>query len=112
LEGGDEKDMILRIQQGGEKIMYAPEVIVDHIIPPSRTTIDYVKGLATGVGTSERKRIRKEGFSEVLYKVYQETIKSAGTLVLATSYLIQGQPKKASILVRFRYWVISGLFSG
>ncbi len=112
LEGGDEKDMILRAQRGGAKVMYAPKVQVDHVIPPSRTTMEYVKGQAIGVGTSERKRITKEGTSEIIFKVFQEIVKSAASVALWFKYMLEGKSIKANTIVRFRYWVLRGLVSG
>ncbi len=108
LEGGDEKEVFLRLKKGREKIYYVPKVAVHHIIPPHRVQIDYVKGLAKGVGASERKRLSKSGWMEIVNKIVSETIKIGGTLVLALVYLLRLQLSKATMLVRFRFWVLKG----
>ncbi len=108
LEGGDEKEFFLRLKKGKEKIYYVPQVAVRHIIPPHRVQIDYVKGLAKGVGASERKRLSKSGWLEVLDKIVGETIKIVGTPLLSLKYLLLGENAKASMLIQFRIWVLMG----
>lgn len=109
LEGGDEKDMILRAKKQGFRAFYAPFVIVDHIIPPHRVELEYIKGLALGVGRHERTRLKPEGFGRLFKKWLEEIIKIAGTLVLATMFSLKGQFSKSKMLIRFRYWVVKGL---
>lgn len=112
LEGGDEKEMFFRLKRGHEKIYYVPQVSVRHIIPPHRVEVSYIKGLALGVGASERKRIKKSGLKEVFIKFVSESIKTAGTIILALGFLLQlKHPAKAIMLIRFRYWVVYSLIS-
>lgn len=111
LEGGDEKDLIFRLRQGKELIYYSPEVCVDHIIPAKRTQNEYIKGLAVGVGTSEKKRLKKLPKSATFRKAIDEAIKVIGTLVLALLYYIRLEFEKANMLIKFRLWVIKGYMS-
>lgn len=112
LEGGDEKDMIFRLKAAGGKVHYVPTVEVDHIIPPKRITMEYVRGLATGVGRHERKRLKQEGPLALLIKWVLELVKIGGTLLLFITYLVKGQAIKGITLVKFRYWVVKGLLGG
>lgn len=112
LEGGDEKDMIFRLKSSGGKVHYVPTVEVDHIIPPHRITLDYVRGLATGVGRHERKRLKQEGIGSLVIKWGLEIVKIGGTLMLALYYSSKGQKIKGDILIKFRFWVIRGLLGG
>lgn len=109
LEGGDEKEVFIRLKKNKEEIHYVPNVVVDHIIPAKRTTMEYVKGLAIGVGTSERKRLAGKALSEKLSKALSESIKIAGTMVLFLLYLLRFRFQAAILLIRFRYWVLKGL---
>jgi glycosyltransferase involved in cell wall biosynthesis len=109
LEGGDEKEMVLRAKKNGFRAFYAPNVIVDHIIPPHRVDIQYVKGLAIGVGKHERTRLKLEKPGSLTKKWLSELIKVGGTFVLAIGYMLKLEFDKATMLVRFRYWVIKGL---
>lgn len=110
LEGGDEKEVFLRMKEENELILYAPDVVVDHIIPPKRTELSYIKGLAVGVGTSEKRRLAKASVTVKLSKVFSETKKLLGTMVLFVFYAIQFRFQAAVMLLRFRFWVISGFF--
>ena len=109
LMGGEEKDLFERIRQQGGNIYYFPDVVVQHVIPPSRTTKDYVKRLGEGVGCSER--IRTLGVSRWKYvkRLFSELVKWGGTLVLWLGFALKGQFEKGNILFTFRRKVTSGL---
>ena len=111
LEGGDEKDLIYRLRQGNELIYYSPDVCVDHVIPEKRTQNEYIRGLAIGVGTSEKKRLKTLPKAATFRKVIDESVKVTGTLVLALLYYIRLEFDKANMLIKFRLWVIKGYLS-
>ena len=110
LEGGDEKDIFLKLHKSGAKVLYDPDVKVTHIIPESRLKLTYIKGLAVGVGSSERKRLKHTGIYQQTYKILSELIKIAGTGVLFFSFLFKRKVAAAKMLVIFRFWVITGYF--
>ncbi|WKK79850.2 glycosyltransferase [Marivirga arenosa] len=110
LEGGDEKEVFLRLKREKEEIHYVPQVKVDHIIPERRLSMEYIKGLGVGVGTSEKRRVVKSGLAEVIKKFISETIKVGGTLVLFFLYSLQGKFAQAWMLLKFRFWVLKGYF--
>ena len=112
LEGGDEKDVIHRLRQIGGKIFYEPRVIVDHIIGEHREKMDYIKAMGIGVGTSERTRIKEEGTSWAIKKVIEESFKWGATFLLFCYYLLTLKPIKGWTLVKFRYWINTGLVFG
>ena len=109
LMGGEEKDLFERIRQQGGLIYYFPDVVVNHVIPPTRTTKDYVKRLGEGVGRSER--IRTLGVSKWKYlkRLFSELVKWGGTAILWLSFALKGQFEKGNILFTFRRKVTSGL---
>lgn len=111
LEGGDEKDVFARLKKNNEAIYYNPAVVVNHIIPDKRLTDKYIKGLAIGVGTSEKKRFSGKSFSDKSKRFIDEFIKIAATGVLSIYFLILIQPKKSLMLIKFRIWVIKGFMS-
>jgi len=110
LEGGDEKEMFIRMRKGDEQIWYVPQVMAKHIIPPHRVEKPYIKGLAIGVGASERKRLSNESFNVILNKAFSELIKTSATFALSVFYTLKGRSSKGIMLIKFRYWVISGYF--
>lgn len=109
LMGGEEKDLFERIRNHGGSIYYFPDVVVHHVIPPTRTTKEYIMRMGEGVGKSER--IRTLGVSRWKYlkRLFLELIKWGGTLVLWLGFAITGQVEKGNILVTFRWKVTSGL---
>jgi len=109
LEGGEEKDLFNRLKKGNEEIHYVPNVIVDHIIPPKRTNIEYIKAMALGVGISERKRLMGKPFSEKVGKLLSESVKIGGSIVLFVFYFLSFRFQAALLLLRFRYWVLMGM---
>lgn len=109
LMGGEEKDLFERIRQQGGNIYYFPDVAVQHVIPPSRTTIDYVKRLGEGVGMSERIRTLAVSKWKYLKRLLSELVKWGGTIALWVISVFQGKPAKGRSLVLFRRHVTKGL---
>ena len=109
LMGGEEKDIFERIRQQGGNIYYFPDVVVQHVIPPSRTTKDYVKRLGEGVGRSERIRTLGESKGKYLKRLFSELVKWGGTIVLWLGFALKGQFGKGNILFTFRSKVTKGL---
>ena len=110
LERGDEKYIFLKLHNSGAKVLYDPDVKVTHIIPESRLQLTYIKGLAVGVGSSERKRLKSSGIYQKTHKILSELIKIAGTGVLFFAFLLKRKVAAAKMLVAFRFWVITGYF--
>lgn len=111
LEGGDEKEFAIRLKRGNERLVYAPDVKADHIIPHKRIEMWYIKGLAIGIGHSEQRRLKKEPFFEILKKSFSEIIKIGGTFVIAFIYSLKGHFAKAWMLIKFRYWITTGFLT-
>ena len=109
LMGGEEKDLFERIQMQGGTIYYFPDVVVQHVIPPARTTKDYVKRLGEGVGRSERIRTLSISKWKYLKRLISELVKWCGTTVLWLGFALKGQFEKGNILFIFRRKVTSGL---
>ncbi len=108
LEGGDEKEMIYRLRKEKCEIFYYPDMHVYHIIPDSRLSEEYIMGQAIGVGISEKKRLKNRPAIDWIYKILNESIKIAGTVILALRYLLTGKFEKGFMLIRFRFWVLKG----
>ncbi len=106
LEGGDEKDLFFKLKEYNMLIQYHPKVFVEHIIGKNRTTENYVKGLAVGVGSSEKKRLKG---GKLLLKWGDEMIKLGGSMILFVLYAIRLRFSAALMLIKFRFWVIKGL---
>jgi hypothetical protein len=108
--GGEEKDIFSRLKALGMKIYYFPDIHVEHVIPPSRTTREYVMRAGKGVGMSEQMRCRKIGKSALMKRYFSELVKWCGTMIIWAGYLITLKPKAGNIIVAFRWNVSKGLF--
>lgn len=107
LIGGEEKDYFNRIKAQQGKIYYLPEIAVQHCIPPSRTTDEYIARLGDGVGMSEKMRTKER--SIYWKRLVQECVKWCATLVLWTGYACLGRMACGNSLVLFRKHVTKGL---
>lgn len=109
LMAGEEKDFFNRIRENGGRIYYFPDIDVQHVIPPSRTTRDYIVRLGNGVGRSERLRCKAIGRKAVARRWGAEMVKWGGTMALWGYYMITFRPAIANYLVLFRWQVSKGL---
>ncbi len=111
LIGGEEKDYFNRIKALNATIYYLPDIAVEHCIPTSRTTDEYICHLGLGVGQSERQRTLAISKLEYSKRLLMEGIKWVGTLTLWIGYCLQGHPTKGNKLFLFRRNVTKGLLS-
>ncbi len=111
LIGGEEKELFGKIKEAGMPVYYFPKVIVQHVIPENRTTIDYIRHVGNGIGQSERIRTRHSG-KMFAKRLFLEAVKWAGSLVLWCYYQLKGQAVKANMIVLFRYHISKNLLSG
>lgn len=107
LIGGEEKDYFNRIKAQNGKIYYLPEIAVQHCIPPSRTTEEYIARLGDGVGMSEKMRTKERGIYGK--RLIQECVKWCATIVLWVGYACVGRVACGNSLVVFRWHVTKGL---
>lgn len=106
--GGEEKDFFFRIKEAGFPIYYFPKMLVHHVIPAKRLTVEFIKKQAEGIGVSEKLRTKKSG--EFIKRSMLELYKWGGTFALFFIYLIKGQISKGIMLVKFRWWISKGLW--
>lgn len=108
--GGEEKDFFFRMKSAGIPIHYFPKMMVHHVIPAKRLTVEFINKLALGIGESERLRTKKNGLNSYLYRWFLELYKWGGTLALFFIYLFKGNLAKGIMLIKFRYWISKGLW--
>lgn len=110
LESGEEKDLFNRINKEYDTY-YLGNVEVQHIIPPKRTSIEYIRRMGMGYGRSERIRASKSGKLGVFAKILEELFKICASIVLAIYFTFLIQPAKGSMLLKFRWWVMKGFMN-
>ncbi|MCQ2959703.1 MAG: glycosyltransferase [Bacteroidales bacterium] len=110
LLGGEEKDIFDRLHRNNMKILYFPTVALQHVIPESRTTMEYIRRMSYGVGVSEKIRCSGKPF-QYLKSIAKEAWKWCGSLVLSVLFLIKNQYPKAKAIIVFRWNVSMGLLT-
>ncbi len=110
LGAGEEKDLFMKLKSADQPIHYVPAVLVRHIIPEKRLEEDYIRRMGQGVGRSEKMRLQNQPKQEIVKKIASELIKVAGTAVLFIIYSLQLRFQAASMVVKFRFWVLQGYF--
>lgn len=107
LLGGEEKDIFMRLRAKGIIPYYLPNVEIEHIIPESRTTIEYIERAGLGIGISEQIRCSATGSLRKRY--FQEFVKWCGTIVLSVYYAITFRSQTSKAMLKFRKNVSKGL---
>lgn len=110
LMGGEEKDIFNRMKVHNALIYYFPDIEVLHVIPEKRTTREYIKQMALGIGKSERLRTLNISLFAFYKRLFAETIKWSASGLLCMYYLLQFASSKGLILIYFRWHVTRGLF--
>ncbi len=109
LMGGEEKDIFNRMKSQNAQLYYFPDIEVLHVIPEKRTTREYIRQMALGIGKSERLRTLKISRSAYLKRLFSEGIKWGASLILYISYLFRCKTRKGKVLLYFRWFVSKGL---
>ncbi len=111
LTASEEKDIFDKMHALGMQILYLPTPVLHHIIPQAKLESDYFERVTTQIGISERRRTLALGCTKYLQRLFSESVKWAGTLVLWLRYALQGQHEKGDKLILFRRNVTRGLLS-
>ncbi len=107
--GGEEKDYFERVRRVSNNILYFPDLKVQHVIPESRTTLQYIDKMGEGIGVSEKLRTLSIGKGKFYKRLVGECVKWCATFVLWAWYMVKFETIKGNVLVRFRYHVTKGL---
>jgi len=107
LAGGEEKDIFMRMYEKDMSVHYLPKAYVHHSIPETRTTPDFIRKQALGIGMSERIRSKSNG--TYMKTVFREMFKWGGSIVLFVIYTFKGQFPKGWMILKFRTWVTKGI---
>lgn len=109
LTGGEEKELFFRLKKNGIQLWYIADALVYHLVPPERTTADFIRKQATGTGRGKRIQAQIEGNASILLMLMAEDLRWAATVFIALFYFITLRFEKAKMIIRFRYWVSKAL---
>lgn len=111
LVGSEEKDMYDRFRKEGFLFYYLPKAAILHHVSASRFSKEHFKKLSYAIGVGERIRTRSVSKKKYLFRLFQEIIKWAATIVLFAGYTAILQPQKGWKLIQFRWNLSKGLLA-
>lgn len=112
LAGSEEKDMFMKIYKHPElQVVYIPDAMVYHCVPLERTTSDFIKKQGIGTGKGEWQRVKDEGGSSPIKRLFVEFLKWNASFILLFWYFLTFRPAKGWMILRFRAWVTKGLLT-
>ncbi|MDR0680863.1 MAG: glycosyltransferase [Dysgonamonadaceae bacterium] len=111
LLAGEEKDFFYRLKKIKGEIRYLPDIEVEHVIPESRTTIEYIKRMGLGIGISEKLRTLPLSKIQYFKRLFLELVKWSASIILCAGFILIFQPVKGTVLLLFRWYVTKGLLS-
>ncbi|RLD63731.1 MAG: hypothetical protein DRJ01_02965 [Bacteroidetes bacterium] len=107
---GDDKYVFYKLKKNKVKILYAPNVYVNHNIDAYRIEPKFIDKISKSTGASEKLRLQTEPGYKSVYKLLEYFYKLSGAVVLYFMFLIKGQPQKGKYCVKVMYHTILGFF--
>jgi len=111
MAGSEEKEIFYRLRDANEEIWFTPRAVVHHLVPEERCGVDFIKKQGIGAGQSQRQMVLIKGKMALVKSIISELIKWFISLMIALFYVLTLRPRIGIILLRFRFWISSGLFS-
>ena len=107
---GDDKFVFANLREHGVKVIYDPNVFVNHFIDSYRTESKFINKISKSIGASERLRLQNSGFFSNLLKLSEYIFKFGASIVLAIVYTLKGQFPKGHYSVKVMWFTIIGYF--
>ncbi len=107
---GDDKFVFSNFRKNGVKVLYDPNVFVNHFIDSYRIEPKFIDKISKSVGASERLRLQHEGIFPNVLKMLEFLYKFAASFALAIIYTLKGQYPKGKYSVKVMWHIILGFF--
>jgi len=108
---GDDKFVFLKLKEKNIKILYAPNIFVEHFIEAFRTTHEHICKVSRTIGASEKLRLKSKPFKDRLKKSLEYFYKFNGALILFIIFTLKGKYPKGKYAVIIIGQTIVGYFS-
>jgi succinoglycan biosynthesis protein len=112
LISGEEKAVFDKMKKLDMPIYYLPDMILYHIIPPSKLTKEYFDNLTLSIGKSEKLRTLSVSRAAYAKRIVEEIVKWGASILLCLGFCLQLSPGKGIKLLQFRFNVSKGLIAG
>ena len=107
---GDDKYIFYKLKEEGYKILYIPQLEVQHFIDDYRLEKSFIIRLSKVIGQSERIRLENFSWTSKILKQLEYLIKLDLSIALCILFFCKGQFSKASYIVRVRWYVLVGYY--
>ena len=112
LISGEEKAVFDKMKKLDMPVYYLPDMILYHIIPPSKLTKEYFDNLTLSIGKSEKLRTLSVSRAAYVKRIVEEIVKWVASILLCLGFCLQLSPGKGIKLLQFRFNVSKGLIAG
>lgn len=106
---GDDKFVFDKLKKNNEKILYIPNIDVDHFIDDYRLEKSFIIKLSKIIGQSEAIRL-KGSFTGKTIKFLEYLFKLGASIALSFVFIFKNQWIKAHYILLVRYYVLIGFF--
>jgi glycosyltransferase involved in cell wall biosynthesis len=106
---GDDKFVFDKLKKAGLKILYIPELSVNHFIDDYRLEKSFVINLSKTIGQSETIRLKNHNLL-LFIKILEYVLKLFIAFIIAINFCFKCQFSKAKYIVLVRYYVLEGFF--
>lgn len=106
---GDDKFVFDKLKKNNEKILYIPNIDVDHFIDDYRLEKSFIIRLSKIIGQSEAIRLKDSVIGRMV-KFLEYLFKLGVSFVLAFFFILKKQSSKATYILLVRYYVLIGFF--
>ncbi len=96
----DDKYIFDKLKNNKVKVLYSPDVFVNHFIDESRTQYESIKKISRSIGAGERLKLKSESDYKILIKIIEYVYKFGGSLFLGLYFLSKGQPSKGLYCIK------------
>lgn len=107
---GDDKFVFDNLKKNKLKILYLPNLYVEHFIDDYRLEKSFIIKLSKIIGQSEQIRLKRYNTAIRINKFLEYIFKLFAAFVIALFYIFQLQYQKAQYLILVRWNVLKGFF--
>jgi len=109
---GDDKYIFHQLKNNGLKVLYAPDIFVNHHIDSYRIQPEFIDKISRSIGASERLRLSTEAWYKSVFKFIEYLYKYTGAIILYFLFLFKGQKPKGRYCIKVMHQTIIGYFNG
>ncbi len=112
LLAGEEKELFSRVKEKKDKdrVWYQPDLVVYHMVDHTKLNADYLEKFCYGFAKGEKLEVANAPWHVKLRRYIEYSIKPLGAMVLGVIYILKGEKEKGSMLFRFGWWILKGMW--